>query len=574
MPQSRSTRRSFLGQAALTAAATPLLAQHPGRSGGSSAAGSWFDLLRYPDLVTAFTGFAHTFPAGSIDLARNGDAWQAAGISVETKPTASELTLTLTAPSQPIALIHLRWNLRVPRDLLVLGDAWERSYGDLGWRNVVPERVLPWYFATHDGTTTHGYGVRTGARALCFWQVDQQGVSLWLNTTNGGEGVLLGGRRLQMATIVAHRGDTGTNPATHPVAAVTALCQALCSRPARACGPIYGANDWNYAYGASTAESILNDTAFMVSLAPTGAVRPFSVIDGGWEAGTKAWPDMAALAAGIRQAGARPGIWIRPLEAPAKTSPGLLLPAARFGDRRQQRTELAFDPTLPEARELIADKVRQVTGWQYEMIKHDFSTYDLLGQWGFEMGPQPTFPGWSFADRTRTNAEVLSSLYALIRSTAGDQVVLNGCNTFGHLTQGLFEIQRTGDDTSGRQWERTRRMGINTLAFRIPQNRTFFTIDPDLAGITDAIPWELNRQWLQILALSGVSTMISPGPPARGAEQRDAIRQAFAIAAAGGLDARPEDWLTTTAPEHWRARDRETTFDWNGPDGTSPFLGP
>ena len=36
---------------------------------------------------------------------------------------------------------------------------------------------------------------------------------------------------------------------------------------------------------------------------------------------------------------------------------------------------------------------------------------------------------------------------------------------------------RTGDDTSGRIWERTRRMGVNTLAFRLPQHNAFYHID-------------------------------------------------------------------------------------------------
>ena len=119
-------------------------------------------------------------------------------------------------------------------------------------------------------------------------------------------------------------------------------------------------------------------------------------------------------------------------------------------------------------------KVRQVVKWGYELVKHDFSTYDLLGKWGFEMGAEPTFAGWSLHDRSRTNAEVMLDLYEAIRKTAGEQTLLLGCNTVGHLGAGIFELQRTGDDTSGEHWERTRKMGVNTLAFRLAQNGTFF----------------------------------------------------------------------------------------------------
>src|SRR5205085_896966 len=77
-----------------------------------------------------------------------------------------------------------------------LGDAWERGYGDLEWRGWAPDRVMPWYVATTDGSGTHAYGVRTGAAALCLWQVDPEGVSLWADVRSGGVGVRLGGRLL------------------------------------------------------------------------------------------------------------------------------------------------------------------------------------------------------------------------------------------------------------------------------------------------------------------------------------------------------------------------------------------
>jgi alpha-galactosidase len=193
------------------------------------------------------------------------------------------------------------------------------------------------------------------------------------------------------------------------------------------------------------------------------------------------------------------------------------------------------------------------------------------------MGPQPTLPGWSLHDRSKTNAEAIADLYALIRESAGDQVVIDGCNTVGHLGQGVFDIQRIGDDTSGHQWERTRRMGINTLSFRLPQNGTFFTIDPDLVGLTEAVPWELNRQWLDVLARSGAATIVSAAPSMRAKEQQAALREAFRIASAGGLGAKPVDWMETSIPEHWQAdkgskTEQDRHYHWSGPEGASPYL--
>jgi hypothetical protein len=352
-------------------------------------------------------------------------------------------------------------------DLLVLGDAWERSYGELGWRNLIPERVMPWYFATFDQRACHAYGVKTDARALCFWQLDSEGVTLWLNVTNGGDGVELGKRRLAMATVVAHRSADDRDS----VQAIKELCRKMCARTTRQIQPVYGANDWCYSYGHSTSDSILRDTELIVELSPSVAVRPFSVVDGGWENATPAWPDMAKLASEIKRRTARPGIWIRPLEAPAATPARLLLPDTRFGDKKGRAQEHAYDPTVPEACRLIRSKVREVLAWGYELVKHDFSTYDLLGQWGFEMGPQPT---------------------------------------------------------------------------------------------------------LDLLARSGVATFVAPGPMAHKQEQRSALREAFAIAAAGGLGAVPEDWMETSVAQHWRGESSNKTrwsYNWRGAGGEMPFLG-
>jgi alpha-galactosidase len=562
------TRRSFLQ---VGAASLGGVAARSAAGQRTPRVSSFIELLRAPDSVTAYGSFARTLPVGRIALRPSGAQWQGGGVAIECAAAQDALVLTLAASSTPVAAVHVRWQAQVSPGLHALGDAWERSYGELGWRDLIPERVMPWYFATYDGAACHGYGVKTGAAALCFWQLDPEGVSLWLNVTNGGNGVELGSRKLSMATVVSRRGSDSEKA----VEAVAGLCSTMCARPSRLPVPIYGANDWNYSYGRSTAETILRDTEFIVELSPSGGVRPFSVIDGGWTNGTPAWPDMGKLADQIKQRTARPGIWIRPLEAPQDAAPGLLLPGSRFGEKKERAREFAYDPTIPEAQEKIRGKMLQAAGWGYEMVKHDFSTYDLLGQWGFEMGPQPTLPGWSLHDKSKTNAEVIAELYAMLRQAAGEQVLLDGCNTVGHLGQGIFDLQRTGDDTSGRQWERTRRMGINTLAFRLPQNGTFYTVDADLVGITDAIPWELNRQWLEVLARSGAATIVSPGPPARGAQQRAALRDAFKMAAAGGLGARPVDWMDASTPEHWQAGGKpEWRYRWCGPDGASAFLSP
>jgi alpha-galactosidase len=146
-----------------------------------------------------------------------------------------------------------------------------------------------------------------------------------------------------------------------------------------------------------------------------------------------------------------------------------------------------------------------------------------------------------------------------------------GCNTFGHLAAGLVELQRTGDDTSGREFNRTRRMGVNTLAFRAPQHRAFFDLDADCAPITPQLPWDLASRWLDLVARSGTALFVSPDPKALNAVSKPAIQRAFALAAAPQTTAEPLDWMDTTTPGRWRIQGRTVEFDWYGPDGATPF---
>ncbi|MBS1805977.1 MAG: hypothetical protein JST28_21760 [Acidobacteria bacterium] len=557
------TRRSFLGRTALAGAASAVGAVQ-GRSAHaapSAANASALDVLRVPDRVTAYTGLAHP-----LSLKPSSHSWQASGIDIAFEANASGVPVFVSCPGHELTHIHLRWNFDVAPGIRLLGDHWERSYGDLEWRGIVPERVMPWYFLTWDGAVCHGYGVKTGAASLSFWQVDAEGVSLWLNVANGGEGVQLGTRRLHAATIVSRAGKQGEDV----IESARAFCRVMCEKPRLPDGPLYGSNDWYYAYGKNSAELTLRDADLMAELSSGLSVRPFTVVDDGWRDLSR-FPDMRAVSEGIRERKVRPGIWIRPLIAPENTRGELLLPGARFGAQKGRASDLAYDPTVPDALELIAAKAREVVEFGFELVKHDYSTYDLLGRWGSEMGPSPTGQGWHLHDRSRTNAEVISDLYVALRKAVGEKTLLLGCNTVGHLGAGIFESQRTGDDTSGQHWERTRKMGVNTLAFRLAQDKTFFSLDPDCVGITPDIPWEQNRQWMDVIARSGAALFVSPDAAATGAEQKKAIGEAFAITAKGGDGIRPADWFQTTSPGRWIGAGGEVRYRWSGADGADPF---
>ena len=225
------------------------------------------------------------------------------------------------------------------------------------------------------------------------------------------------------------------------------------------------------------------------------------------------------------------------------------------------------DPTVPEVLEKVVGDITRLREWGYELIKHDYTTYDIFGRWGFQMGTALTRDGWSFASGAgRTTAEVIDDLYGAIRGAAGESLII-GCNTVSHLSAGHFEICRIGDDTSGTEWTRTRKMGVNTLAFRGVQHGAFYVADADCVGVTTAVPWALTRQWLDLLARSGTMLFTSLAPDALGAQQRQDLRTAFALAATPQPLGQPLDWQHNVYPERWRLMGRERTFEWVGADG-------
>jgi alpha-galactosidase len=255
---------------------------------------------------------------------------------------AGALRVQLASPSAAVRRLRLRWNARLDDVRQILGDAWERGYGDLEWRAFVPDRVMPWYVALSDGRVTHAYGVRTGAHALCFWQIDPRGLSLWTDVRSGGAGVELGARTLAVCDIVPRQGRTA-NPRSRRCTRSASRCARCAKIPAQ---PVYGSNDWYWAYGKNSAATVLADAQHIVELSPTGANRPFAVIDDGWQpergpsAGARddgpmgsrerqvpghgrSWPGRSAVTA------RRPGIWIRPLLAPSDAPDSWRLPRDR-----------------------------------------------------------------------------------------------------------------------------------------------------------------------------------------------------------------------------------------------------
>ena len=489
------------------------------------------------------------------------------GVTVTLKQEGTALNVLLAADAAPVRFLRLRWNMPMPEDAVYLGDAWERAYGDLQWRRLDASRVMPWYFLMSCGGRHSGFGVQVRPAAFASWWADSKGVTLLLDVRNGGEGVLLKGRELRVARIVRAESDGES-----AFAFANKFCGIMCSDPLLPSFPVYGGNNWYYAYGHSSAEEILNDCRYLLSLCKGLENPPFMVIDDGWQKnfdqgnnagpwseGNVRFPDMPDLIRKMKKIGVRPGIWFRPLwntEAPAEW-----LHAAD--------NPRALDPSHPEVRELVREDVRRFADWGIELIKHDFTTWDLFEQYGWQMRPLPQL-SWTrpFYDRTLTSAEIVTELYRTIHEAAGNMLII-GCNTFGHLSAGHVHLSRVGDDTSGVNWERTRKNGINSLAFRMCQHGKFFAVDADCIGIKGAlIPWRLNAQWGKLLAKSGTPFFASIEPGVLDSTQFAEVSACMEAASKQNFAAEPLDWMSTTCPEHWTVNGDACTFDWYAEDGS------
>jgi alpha-galactosidase len=522
---------------------------------GQNAPTSFFNLQKNPAIIIVETN------QSTINLTKKGVQWVGKGIVVSINDIQNSLVIEFTSTRYPVKNIYLKWKIKPAMDLVYLGDAWERAYGNLQWLPLDSTRVMPWYFLASNKTVTYGYGVKTGPNAMCSWRVTPTEAILRADVRSGGVGVELGNRKLKVCTIVSRKGLPGETP----FVAAQSFCKVMCPNPRLPKQPVYGFNDWYCDYGKNSEENVRYYSAFVARLAPKGGNRPFMVIDDGWQVtgggsgfggpwdnSNEKFPSMKRLASEIKQMNVRPGIWVHLLTA-QKDQPA---------SWRLKHYPAILDISKPEVRSYVVYIIKNLRSWGFELIKHDYSTNDISRSWGGSAGAADTAT-WTFSDRSRTTAEIILDHYKSIREAGGDALVI-GCNTIGHLAAGIFEISRIGDDTSGQEWERVLKMGVNSLAFRAPQHNTFFAVDADCVGLTkkDIIPWSLDSQWLQLVSQSGTPLFISfkKGSVTPGQEQiiATALLNGSKVQPLG----EPLDWFETLQPKSWRLMGKTVTFNW------------
>ncbi|MFT3785821.1 MAG: alpha-galactosidase [Tepidisphaeraceae bacterium] len=515
-----------------------------------SSAQAFVDLARAPDSIEVIA------EEGTAKAARS----EIAEVTFDAQP--SKLAVKLHAPKAGIRQLKLHWNGKVDPASKCLGDVWERAYIDLGWKPLADSGTMPWYVMVNDGTRTDGYGIMTAPAALCYWEVTADGITLTADVCSGGVGVELGNRTLDVCTVVCRPGAEKEDSFDAGVA----FCKQMCPNPRLPKQPVYGYNDWNSTYGHNTADHFLKDATTLAALAPAGDNRPYMVVDDGWQGNRQDDPptsdpwsrtnkkfgsSIPELCKQVKGLNAHFGLWYRPLEAPPGTP------------NHEKLHGNSLDPSVPSVRRRIAQDVARFREWGVELIKFDFTTQEIFGRFGDHMKPLPGSGEWTFVDRTHTSAEIVLELYRTIREAAGDGMVIDGCNTLSHLSAGMFELYRIGDDTSGQEWHR-QKYGVNALAFRGVQQGTFYQADPDMVALAKAgaIPWDQNRQWLELAAESGTTFIVSWKTELMDDTVKEAIRKGFEQASKPQPVARPVDGMETNFPTRWKLGEREATYKW------------
>ncbi len=493
-------------------------------------------ILRQPDRIQLLYG--------GFDCQRKIYLEDQTDVTVDFIPTDAGMKIDITGGDTPITFIKCRWYGKLPNDCKLLGDAIERAYGYLRYEGIRPERVMPWYFAVHTDTEQIGYGVKVRPDSFIFWQADPSGITLWLDLRCGTNGYALKGKTLTAAELIEYRESQGD-----AFSFLQNFCKKMADHPLTVDKPVYGFNNWYYAYGNISADSVMYDTVLLAELTKDYENRPFMVIDDGWENKStvgcdcnEQFPDMPALVQSMKAKDIRPGIWIRPLLPKEKEHTAL----------RNMTFSEFLDPSLDETLEVVAADMEKITReWGFELVKYDYVTYDIFHEFYFTQDIQMSHESFSLRN-PMTNAQAIKRLYKTIYDHSNGAVLI-GCNCVSHLGSGYFHIHRSGDDTSGKEWERTRFMGVNTLAFRLCQHKAFFEVDADCIGIAEdaQFSWELDSHWLEILADSNTPLFASIAASKVTGTVKEQLKEAFKKASKQDGSFIPLDLTKTSMPTHY-----------------------
>lgn len=234
-----------------------------------------------------------------------------------------------------------------------------------------------------------------------------------------------------------------------------------------------------------------------------------------------------------------PGVWMRPFSLDPTSEIGRAhpewYPSTRAADDdpgwwgQGYRLDISNQETLAYLADFIN---RAVKHWGMRYLKLDFLTIDVFGTscWGKRSLENPL---GGFRDETKTGVEIYSRALATIREAAGEDCFILGCNTLTLPSAPFCDGQRTGNDVSVYDWNKTVRECLCPLFLRAHHHNRLYAADPDCVVVRDPLSIPQARLWAGAVALSGQMFLLSENlpelPPARAAiiEELSALLDQF-----------------------------------------------
>ena len=520
------------------------------------------DLLRKPDFVYGAT------EASDLRFEEKDNGVDCP-VQYEYKVEKDSAKIIVYPSGNPVKYLKLRFSGDLSFVDKVYGDQYERQSfkAYLEWRSVMGSRILPWFCYVVGNQKMACYGVKTGCDCFAMFQVDTHGVTLFLNLCNGNDGTDLQ-EPLLACEVVQLFGAEGEDE--YDLAKLFA--KKMCDNPVLPKEPIFGANNWYWAYSDISFESVLQESDYLKEMTTGCKHRPCMIIDDGWQKHRIAgrgqyiggeweandrFKDMVKMTDEIRGRGQRAGLWFRPLLTKGNLPQGVAHADYDMG--------VVMDPSHPYTLEKVTADALKIRDWGYEVIKHDFSTLDITGlaltsdRHHYLLCKE----GYCFFDKTKTTATIIKNLYKAIQQGAGDADVI-GCNTVGHLLAGIHSLQRVGNDSSGRVFEYMKMHCMNAV-MRLPLNGTFFNVDPDCAAFTEMVPTDINLDFLEMCALTGMTTLASVTPGIFKEKEMRRINEIYKMADSQKYEYGIVNYTKTANPEIFISKDKKTVrkFDWS-----------
>lgn len=256
----------------------------------------------------------------------------------------------------------------------------------------------------------------------------------------------------------------------------------------------------------------------------------FFQIDDGYQADVGDWLEqrlafdgrMKELADAVRSAGMKPGLWLAPFSAAARSDLARVHPEYLLKDERGRKLKAGYNPiwggtyygldvTHPRCAEYVRRVVdTMVNEWGFAYLKCDFLFSACLR-------------GAAHHELELSRAQVLKAGMRIVREAAGEGTAIIGCGMPLSAGIGLVDAMRVGPDTGGfwihysSKLLRTGSMmgvrnSLRNFMVRSPMHRRLWLNDPDCLMIRDGgtklSPAE-RRSQIDAIILSGGILMYS-----------------------------------------------------------------